>query len=214
MAFGYPIAMNQTRGFLVTVAAVGLLAGACSSTSGQTASKAAGASSPAAVQSSASSPALSPASVESPAPAAGGTCTQDQLTATLGVTGHTSAVEQTVALVFTNHSATSCTVSGYPGVAGRDAAGNQAMQASRKTVASTPTITLAPGASVSATAFGDAIPGNASCATFAGGLAVTPPNTSTTVNLTDAAAQLPNCGLSVTPVVSGAAGNLSPDISH
>jgi Protein of unknown function (DUF4232) len=130
-------------------------------------------------------------------------CTQAQLTATTG--GSAMEGVAVLAIVFTNNSTNACQVSGYPGVAGLDASGNQAAQATRQPGLATPTITLAPGSSVSALVKTAAVNSAPNCE-FAGGLAVTPPNTSTTVKLTDPPDKLNTCALTVTPVVSGTNG--------
>jgi hypothetical protein len=47
------------------------------------------------------------------------------------------------------------------------------------------------------------------CTVFSGGLAVTPPNTSATVDLTDVADRLSSCKFQITPVVPGTTGGNS-----
>jgi hypothetical protein len=136
-------------------------------------------------------------------------CTQAQLTATTG-TLFSGAGQQSLAIVFTNHSASTCTVQGFPGVAGLNGSGRQTQQAARLGGPGA-TLTVAPNASVSATVYTANIPTNGdpdqTCAPFAGGLAVTPPNTTTTVSLTDKADQVSDCGLKITPVAAGTDGN-------
>jgi hypothetical protein len=132
-------------------------------------------------------------------------CTQAQLTATTGqFDGAAGTLYLT--LIFTNHSSSACTVQGYPGVAGLNGNGEQIAQATRDGSVGD-TLTLAPGGSVSATVsshdvarLGDF---DQYCHDFDGGLAVTPPNTSTTVNLTDPTDRLPDCELVVSTVVPG-----------
>ncbi len=95
---------------------------------------------------------------------------------------------------------------GFPGVAGLDASGKQVQQAARLGGPGA-TLTLAAGQAVSATVFAANVPTSSdpdqSCGAFAGGLAVTPPNTTTTVSLTDQADHLSDCGLKITPVALG-----------
>jgi hypothetical protein len=198
---------------LCAMGAVGVFATACGSdaadagsSSGSTTS--AGSSSSVASSASTAAPAGSSPAITTPAAAttaaAGPSmCTQAQLTATTGGTAKEDV--QVLAIVFTNHSASSCTVTGYPGVAGLNAAGTQTAQAVREPGLATPTVTLAPGASVSALVKTAKVNTAPDCE-FAGGLAVTPPNTSTTVKLTDPDDKLNSCSLTVTPIVSGTNG--------
>jgi Protein of unknown function (DUF4232) len=130
-------------------------------------------------------------------------CTPAQLTPTTG--GSAMEGVAVLAIVFTNNSQSACQVSGYPGVAGLDATGTQTAQATRQPGLATATITLIPGSSVSALVKTAAVNSAPNCE-FAGGLAVTAPNTSTTVKLTDPADKLNTCALTVTPVVSGTNG--------
>jgi Protein of unknown function (DUF4232) len=109
-------------------------------------------------------------------------------------------------VVFTNHSSSACTVQGYPGVAGLNGKGEQIAQATRDGSVGD-TLTLAPGGTASATVSSHDVarPGDfdQNCNSFDGGLAITPPNTSTTVHLTDPADTLPDCELTVSAVVAG-----------
>jgi hypothetical protein len=120
---------------------------------------------------------------------------------------------RSVALVFTNTGAQPCRLSGYPGVAGLDAAGSQVAQARRTlhgylgglSAGSPPVLTLAPGESASALV--EALAFNASdgsaCTAFGGLLVTVPDDTAST--------RLPwdsdGCSdLQVHPVVSGTTG--------
>jgi hypothetical protein len=204
--------MTSTLKLASALCAIGLLASACGSTtkdgasSGGSTASVASTSSPASSTSSAASAPSSGSTVNGAGTTAAAgtfTCTQDQLTATTGGTAKEDV--QVLAIVFTNHSSSSCTVTGYPGVAGLDAAGTQTAQAARTPGLATPTITLAPGASGSALVKTAKVNSAPDCE-FAGGLAVTPPNTSTTVKLTDPDDKLNSCSLTVTPIVSGSNG--------
>ena len=179
---------------VVGVAGVMALLAACSSGTGGAGSSAAA--SPSAASSAGSSSAVAvtasagsaPASPPAASSAAGtGVCTQAQLTATTGASD-AGAGQQSVIVIFTNHSSSSCTVQGFPGVAGLDASSKQVQQAARLGGPGA-TLTLAAGQAVSATVYAANVPTSSdpdqSCGAFAGGLAVTPPNTTTTVSLTD-----------------------------
>ena len=117
-------------------------------------------------------------------------------------------------IVFQNVGQSTCSLHGFPGVAGLDDAGNQVAQATRVvnlapfsgSTASLPTVTLAPGDSASALVFGSDVPtGTAtSCVSFAA-LLVTPPNALQSVRVT---ATVPGCaGLRVGPVYPGTTGS-------
>ncbi len=129
-----------------------------------------------------------------------------------------AAGHEGLVLLFKNIAPGACTLTGYPGVAGLDSAGNQVTQAQRMLSAymggyqgsspTPPTVTLATGETASATVQGsDVTVGNeTTCPTLAAML-VTPPNTSTSVRLPQAP---PDCsGLIVTPVVPGMSGSTS-----
>jgi hypothetical protein len=141
-------------------------------------------------------------------------CTGDQLATRLGRSGaglgHVAQV-----VVFTNVSTSSCTLYGYPGIAGIDAAGRQVVQATRTPSGylgglwSTPsgplpTVALAPGQIASALVEGvDNQVGSMPCVQLRS-LLVTAPNTTRSVELPGAP---PDCdGLEVHPVVPGASG--------
>jgi Protein of unknown function (DUF4232) len=119
------------------------------------------------------------------------------------------------ALLFRNTGSTSCTLTGYPGVAGLSASGEQVTQATRMANAymggyqgppPPPPVTLQGGDTASATVQGTDVPsGNETTCPALAGMLVTPPNTSTSVHISQAP---PDCGgLIVTPVVPGTSGS-------
>jgi len=152
-----------------------------------------------------------------PIPAASATsppCTNDQLTTALGKQGvglgHVGQV-----IVFHNVGTSGCTLYGYPGVAGLDAAGTQIMQASRTPSGYLgglwnapnglpPIVPLAPGQAASALVEGvDNQVGSMPCVHLSG-LLVTAPATTRSVDLPSASAVCD--GLVVHPVVPGTSG--------
>ena len=107
-------------------------------------------------------------------------------------------------LILKNSSSTSCVTGGFPGVAGTNSSGTQVIQATRAG-ASKGSLTLAPGATASATLSAVDVPSGTetSCPTLAG-LLVTPPNTTASAQVITS---LPGCpGLSVTALVAGSSG--------
>jgi Protein of unknown function (DUF4232) len=140
----------------------------------------------------------------------GSGCTNAQIAVTWtsppggGAAGHDGVV-----LLFTNHSSTSCTLTGYPGVAGLDAAGHTVANAARTlggmigfcNCTTPPVLTLPPGDVVSAVVEGTA-GGPGPCTAFPSML-VTPPNTTTSTRIY---ASPYSCGFDVHPVVTGQAG--------
>ena len=109
-----------------------------------------------------------------------------------------------VPLILKNSSSTSCVTGGFPGVAGTNSSGTQVIQATRAG-ASKGSLTLAPGATASATLSAVDVPSGTetSCPTLAG-LLVTPPNTTASAQVITS---LPGCpGLSVTALVAGSSG--------
>jgi hypothetical protein len=118
------------------------------------------------------------------------------------------------ALLFRNTGSATCTLTGYPGVAGLNASGQQVTQAIRMVNAymggyqgpppPRPVI-LQAGATASATVQGTDVPsGNQTTCPALAGMLVTPPNTATSVRISQAP---PDCGgLIVTPVVPGTTG--------
>jgi hypothetical protein len=121
-----------------------------------------------------------------------------------------------VLLRFANTSAQTCKLMGYPGVAGLDASGHQAIQATRTLNGyirvlppgqGPPVVTLTSGESASAFVEGTDVPlgGATSCPSYPK-LLVTPPNTTRSV-LVDMA--MPGCTpVQVHPVVPGTKGSL------
>ncbi|WP_042420893.1 DUF4232 domain-containing protein [Streptacidiphilus anmyonensis] len=142
-------------------------------------------------------------------------CTGSQVTVGVG-TGGAATGHLEVALLFTNVSGKSCTLYGYPGVAGLDSGGHQVVQATRtlrgftgglaQGATAPSTITVPANGRVSAMLEWTDVPeGNAtSCPTYDGVL-VTPPGTKTSTRL---ASLQPNaCTLQIHPVVSGTTGD-------
>ena len=125
-----------------------------------------------------------------------------------GATGHIA-----VTIVFKNIGSSTCTLSGYPGVAGLDSSGNQAVQATRTlngfvggvSQGPPPVVQLQPGQSASAIAEGTDVPTGTetSCPSYPS-LLVTPPNLRQSKTLPDG---LPGCsGIQIHPVVPGTTG--------
>jgi hypothetical protein len=205
-----PTGLRHVAAALVTIAVAALLA-ACSTPSPGTGSTGApsttasgsGTSSTSGTPT-ASTPAAAPtATTSTPAPGPAG-CTPAQLRITTGAIG-AGAGQRYLPLVFTNVSAVTCTLYGYPGVAGLNSAGHQVAQARRETGLAKVTITLLPGANASALVHATVVPaGTTTCPPDYAALLVTPPNTTVAVRV---AATLPSCGgLSVRPVVAGSSG--------
>jgi hypothetical protein len=122
-------------------------------------------------------------------------------------------------ILFKNTANTSCSLAGYPGVAGLDASGTQIIQAKRTpggymggltpgdtTVTA---VTLRPGQTASAMVEGtDAPRGSATSCPKLSGLLVTAPNTRTSTRLPVAPGDC--TGLEVHPVVPGTTGSQRP----
>jgi hypothetical protein len=146
----------------------------------------------------------SPARTSGPASEAANLCRLAELSVTAapeqGAAGTVGAPIQ-----FRNAGHRTCQLVGYPGVAGLDSAGRQAIQAARVGSNGGPTVvTIAPGQVASALVTGSDVPrGNAtSCPTYS--LLVTPPGETHSIRV---AARLPGCsGLAVRPVVAGTMG--------
>jgi hypothetical protein len=217
----------------LTTAALGLALTGCTSvgggaapTGGSTSPSSPASASPASSSSSAASasaPASAPGSGSTPtsAPAPTGTeaggapaapaCTGAQISVgdgpSDGAAGHIG-----IPLLFLNFSDRTCTLYGFPGVAGLNANYQQVVQAQRVTqgylgTEAVSTVTLAPGASASALLAAVDVPsgGATSCPSY-GALLVTPPGTqqSTRVVL----APVPGCPtLQIYPVVPGKTGH-------
>jgi hypothetical protein len=150
-----------------------------------------------------------------PAKAATPNCAFSQLSVTAvgdSATGHIG-----VLLRFENRRTRQCRLTGYPGVAGLDAAGRQVIQALRTlhgflpgvpTGRRPPVVVLARGQSASAFVEGTDIPqGNDhACPTYPK-LLVTPPNTTQSVTID---MSMPGCSaVQVHPVVPGTSGALN-----
>jgi hypothetical protein len=137
-----------------------------------------------------------------------------------GALGHEDQV-----IVFTNKGQSTCTLSGYPGVAGLDANGNQVAQAQRTISgylgglpmgASPPNVSLAPGNTASAIVEGTDDPvGTATTCPYYSALLVTPPNLTESTRVTVAGlgsnpSGLAGCSpIEVHPVVPGSGGGAS-----
>jgi hypothetical protein len=130
-------------------------------------------------------------------------------------------------ILFTNVSQTTCTMSGYPGVAALDSQGNQVAQAKRELIgylgglqnnaSSVPVVTLASGQSASAEVEGTDNPvGTATSCTNYASLLVTPPGETHSVTISAGVVQgshipgFPGCSpISVNPMVPGPTGRLN-----
>ncbi|HEV7172783.1 DUF4232 domain-containing protein [Pedococcus sp.] len=115
-----------------------------------------------------------------------------------------------VALVFRNVSHAACSLYGYPGVAGLDSRGRQAIQATRTSdgylggTYLARTVVVPPGGSASALVEGTDVPaGSQSCATYSALLVIAPGQTRSQV----ARVSVPGCpSIQVHPVVPGVDG--------
>lgn len=148
-------------------------------------------------------------------------CQIDQLRIAPGKSGAAAGnIGQTV--LFTNVGQTSCTMTGYPGVAALGAQGNQIVQAQRKpsgmlgglpSGSPIPIVNLAPGQIASAEIEGGDV-STGTCPSYPSFL-VTPPGETRSATVTAGASgsNLPGftaCGaISVNPVVPGMTGGLS-----
>lgn len=137
----------------------------------------------------------------------------------VGVSGQAASAaagHQGVVLLFVNNGSASCLLYGYPGVAGLDASGAQAVQATRTPtgmmgglapgVTTPPKVTLSPRQKASAVVEGsDVVQGTETGCPSYPALLVTPPNTKTSVTVP---LGLPGCSpIEVHPVVSGTSGS-------
>jgi hypothetical protein len=152
-------------------------------------------------------------------PATGSRCQSGQLSV-VPLSGGVGAGSAQEIIGFTNISSTTCTLTGYPGVAALDARGSQVAQAERIGGAQAPpvtTVTLAQGQTASAAVSGTAVPtGTATrCPYYAPSLLVTPPDLTRSVGVSIAGSSFgtmgfPGCGvLRVAPVVQGITGQAS-----
>lgn len=197
---------------------------ACSASPSGTASSSGGASSDSSTSSASSmsdSPSTSSApAVTSAAPSASATtsshgmpgshsCANGDLTVAIG-RSRAAAGHVGVALVFRNVSHAACSLYGYPGVAGLDSQGRQAVQATRTTngylggTYVTRTVVVPPGASASALVEGTDVPsGSQSCSTYSALQVIAPGQTRSQV----LRVSVPGCpSIQVHPVVPGADG--------
>jgi hypothetical protein len=142
-------------------------------------------------------------------------CRNGQISVAVGTGGAGLGHEDQV-ILFTNTGSSTCSLYGYPGVAGLDAEGNQVVQAQRTLngylggvqsgATSLPTVSLGPGQVASATVEGTDVPvGSATSCVSYPALLVTPPNLTDSVRVT---ATLPGCSpIEVHPVVAGSSGS-------
>jgi hypothetical protein len=155
-------------------------------------------------------------SLAAPASAAGtpAACTFAQLKVS-GSSGGAGLGHVAELLHFRNSSAVSCSVHGYPGVAGLTKKGRQIQQAERtrsgylgglRPHRAIPTVTLGPGQVATAMVEGtDVPPGTATSCRELHGLLVTPPNDKRAARLK---VSLPDCSrIQVHPVVKGKTGS-------
>jgi hypothetical protein len=167
------------------------------------------------------SPTDSTTSATTTSPAASSTpggvspCSANQLTVTgIDDPGGAAAGHRAIVLLFKNITATTCTLFGYPGADALNSAGTTMVHIPRtlrgymgglpQSQAGPATVTLAPGATVSAKVEGSDVPqgGVTNCPDYPA-LLVTPPNTtqSTHVDITIA-----GCNIQIHPVVPGSGG--------
>jgi hypothetical protein len=140
-----------------------------------------------------------------------------------GAGGGSGLGHQDQVILFTNQSQSTCALSGYPGVAGLDAQGNQRVQAERTPygylgglqfgTTTPPSVSLAPGRTASAIVEGTDNPvGSATSCPSYPTLLVTPPNLTVSVRVTVTGLGtnprgLPGCSpIDVHPVVPGSSG--------
>lgn len=144
-------------------------------------------------------------------------CTGSQVTVGVGA-GDAATGHQTVVLYFTNVSGTPCTLYGYPGAAGLDSSGHQAVQATRtlhgftgglaQGATTMPTVTVpAHGRASARLEWTDVPEGNATSCPAYHGVLVTPPGTRTSTRI--ASVEPVACTFEIHPVVPGSTGNQS-----
>jgi Protein of unknown function (DUF4232) len=143
-----------------------------------------------------------------------------------GAGGGSGLGHQDQVILFTNQSSSTCVLSGYPGVAGLNAQGDQAVQAQRTLggymgglppgATIPPNVSLAPGQTASAKVEGTDNPvGSATSCPYYPVLLVTPPNLTSSVPVTVSGLGtnppgLPGCSpIEVHPVVPGTSGDVS-----
>jgi Protein of unknown function (DUF4232) len=167
-----------------------------------------------------SAPTSAPSTAPVPStPPAASRCQNGQLSV-VPLSGGVGAGSAQEVIGFTNISAATCTLTGFPGVAALDASGAQVAQAERFTGAQAPavtTVTLAQGQTASAIVSGTSIPTGAAttCPYYAPALLVTPPNLTRSVKVAMTgsnfgSAGFPGCSvLKVGPVFPGITGQSS-----
>ena len=217
--------MRQTS--ILTVPLLGGLAGVLSACSGpapspHTAESVSSRASGATTSSTPNSPSTSTTTSTSEAIGASMPCANAAVAVTSSGGGAGLGHEDQV-LIFENTSGTTCMLSGYPGIAALDSAGQQVAQA-RRTVngylgglspgAKIPVIMLGPNQSASAIVEGTDNPvGTATTCPYYASLLVTPPGLTRSTRVTvsglgRAQDGLPGCsGLEVHPVVTGTSGS-------
>jgi hypothetical protein len=151
----------------------------------------------------------------SPTTGSSSACRDGQISVSNSENGGAGLGHEDQVILFTNSSQSACSLSGYPGVAGLDAQGNQAVQAVRTPSGylgglasgdvTPPVVVLAPGQSASATVEGTDNPvGTATSCPSYPELLVTPPDLT---GSTRVAAGLPGCSpIQIHPVVPGTTG--------
>lgn len=131
-------------------------------------------------------------------------CSTEQLKGSLGETQSGAGQRYTV-LILTNTGTKTCELRGFPGVSLLDAAGKQLGAPASREGNEGPTVTIAPGASASATLHTSAQGTGSACEPTSTQLRVYPPDN--TAALTFAAAYSACGGFRVSTLVSGTAGN-------
>lgn len=146
-----------------------------------------------------------PATAAVPAQEASGTpmCATSQLTGSLGA-GDAGAGNIYRYLVLTNHSATTCHLTGFPGVSLLDASGRQIGPAATREHTSYEPVVLKPGGSASDTVH--TINHQGTCLPTSTRVRVYPPGNTASLVL---AGEITNCHslLSITPLAAGTGGN-------
>jgi hypothetical protein len=201
-----PPSRTSVAAVSVLSAAILLAASACAPSARTT-----GAAPPASPTPASTAPASTPPSDRAAPPPAETDCPLSQL-AVSDQKGSSGSTHRSVILIFRNTSSITCHLTGYPGVAALNSSDAQIAQAKRTLhgylggATSAGTITLAAGASASATVEAlaiDATTGNG-CAAYAG-ILVTPPNETHSIKL---AWPGDGCsGLEIHPVVLGTTGS-------
>ena len=179
----------------VSLFAVAIFLGACGSSSTSSSSST--------TTSTGKSATTSTTSTSSPPSAKTTSCKTSDLTITVGPS-QGAAGHVYIPILFQNTGASSCTINGFPQVAGTNSSGQQVAQAAHSS--GTPSTVVLPVkgfSSATLTAINVPSGNETSCTNFAG-LNVTPPDNTTGVSIT---VQTPGCaGLSVSPVVAGTSG--------